>query len=255
MANEYTFEKYGFLKELGLGVENPGVYAGGKWYGSGPKQVCINPSTEEAIAYVHTATEQEYESAVQAMLAGKKEWMSLPIPKRGEIIRQVGDALRLKKKALGALISLEMGKILSEGEGEVQEFIDICDMACGLSRSLNGKVIPSERPDHFMMEQWNPLGLIGVITAFNFPNAVLGWNFAIAAICGDLTLWKGASSTSLITVATTRVIAEVLEKNNCPPGVLATVLGGGRTIGEKIINDKRLALISFTGSTSIGKRI
>jgi len=128
-------------------------------------------------------------------------------------------------------------------------------MACGLSRSLNGKVIPSERPEHFMMEMWNPLGLIGVITAFNFPCAVLGWNFAIAAICGDLTLWKGASSTSLITVATTNVIAEVLERNQCPPGVLTTVLGGGRTIGEKIINDKRLELISFTGSTSIGRRI
>jgi len=128
-------------------------------------------------------------------------------------------------------------------------------MACGLSRALNGSVIPSERPEHLMMEMWNPLGLIGVITAFNFPCAVLGWNFAIAAICGDLTLWKGASSTSLITIATTLVIAEVLEKNNCPPGVLATVLGGGRTIGELIINDKRLELISFTGSTSIGKRI
>jgi len=148
-----------------------------------------------------------------------------------------------------------MGKIIAEGQGEVQEFIDICDMACGMSRGLNGAVIPSERPDHFMMETWNPLGLIGVITAFNFPCAVLGWNFAIAAICGDLTLWKGASSTSLITLATTQVIAEVLERNNVPPGVLATVLGGGRTIGELIINDKRLELISFTGSTPIGKRI
>jgi len=128
-------------------------------------------------------------------------------------------------------------------------------MACGLSRTLNGSVIPSERPDHFMMETWNPLGLIGVITAFNFPCAVFGWNFAIAAVCGDLTLWKGASSTSLITIATTKIVAEVLERNNIPSGVLATVLGGGRTIGELIINDKRLELISFTGSTSIGKRI
>lgn len=189
------------------------------------------------------------------MLKGKNEWMTTPIPKRGEIIRQIGDALRKKKKALGQLISLEMGKILSEGEGEVQEFIDICDMACGMSRTLSGSVIPSERPDHFMMEQWNPLGLIGVITAFNFPCAVLGWNFAIAAICGDLTLWKGASSTSLVTLATTRVIAEVLEENNVPSGVLVTVLGGGRSIGELIINDKRFELISFTGSTSIGERI
>lgn len=148
-----------------------------------------------------------------------------------------------------------MGKILMEGEGEVQEFIDICDMACGMSRTISGQIFPSERPNHFMMEQWNPLGLIGVITAFNFPCAVLGWNFAIAAICGDLTMWKGASTTSLITIATTRIIADILEKNKCPPGVLATCLGSGKTVGEALINDKRLELISFTGSTSIGKRI
>lgn len=128
-------------------------------------------------------------------------------------------------------------------------------MACGLSRTMSGSVIPSERPDHFMMEQWNPLGLIGVITAFNFPCAVLGWNLAIAMICGDLTIWKGASTTSLVTVATTKIIAEVLEKNNCPPGVLTTCQGGGRDIGERLINDPRLELISFTGSTSIGRRI
>ena len=165
------------------------------------------------------------------------------------------------------MISLEMGKILSEGEGEVQEFVDICDFACGnlinlpkiqtisllkgLSRMLEGKIIPSERPNHFMLECWNPLGLIGVITAFNFPCAVLGWNLAIAMICGDLTVWKGATSTSLITIATTTIIAEVLERNKLPAGVLTTVIGSGKTIGEVLINDKRLELISFTGSSQV----
>lgn len=177
------------------------------------------------------------------------------MPKRGDIVRQIGDALRTKKEALGRLISLEMGKILTEGLGEVQEFIDMCDFACGLSRTLEGRILPSERKNHLLMEVWNPLGLIGVITAFNFPCAVLGWNFGISAICGDLTLWKGASSTSLITLATTKIIAAVLEKNNCPPGVLTTVVGPGRTIGERLINDKNLELISFTGSTGIGTRI
>jgi len=181
--------------------------------------------------------------------------MNTPVPKRGEIVRQIGVALREKKSALGQLISLEMGKILSEGEGEVQEFIDICDFAAGLSRMLEGKVIPSERAEHFMMEMWNPLGIIGVITAFNFPCAVLGWNLAIAMVCGDLTVWKGASSTSLVTIATTKVIESVLRKNNVPAGVLTTVIGPGRSVGELMISDKRLQLISFTGSTQIGKRI
>lgn len=144
-----------------------------------------------------------------------------------------------------------MGKVYIEGLGEVQEFIDVCDMAVGLSRTIEGKVLPSERPGHMMIEQWNPLGLIGVITAFNFPCAVFGWNFAIAAICGDLTLWKGASSTTLITLACSKIVAEVLEKNKCPEGVLATVVGSGQHVGELIINDPRLELISFTGSTSV----
>jgi aldehyde dehydrogenase family 7 protein A1 len=188
------------------------------------------------------------------MEAEKERWMSMPMPLRGEIIRQIGEALRAKKSALGSLISLEMGKIKSEGDGEVQEYIDICDMAVGLSRTIEGKVIPSERPGHFMMEQWNPLGLIGVITAFNFPVAVSGWNAAIALICGNLMIWKGASSTSLCTIATAKIVNEVLKKNGF--GSVHTVcLGSGATIGEKFIHDARLQLISFTGSTEIGQRI
>lgn len=148
-----------------------------------------------------------------------------------------------------------MGKIVSEGLGEVQEFIDVCDMAVGMSRTIDGKVLNSERPNHFMMEQWNPLGLIGVITAFNFPNAVFGWNFAIAAICGNLTLWKGSETTSLVTIATAKIVAEVLERNKCPEGVMTVVLGEGKTIGEAITNDPRMQLVSFTGSTAVGRRV
>jgi aldehyde dehydrogenase family 7 protein A1 len=176
------------------------------------------------------------------------------MPLRGEIVRQIGEALRAKKSALGSLISLEMGKIKSEGDGEVQEYIDICDMAVGLSRTIEGKVLPSERPGHFMMENWNPLGLIGCITAFNFPVAVSGWNAAIALVCGNLMLWKGASSTTLCTIATQRIIGEVLLKHGF--GSVQTVCNGsGATIGEKFIHDARLQLVSFTGSTEIGQRI
>jgi aldehyde dehydrogenase family 7 protein A1 len=184
----------------------------------------------------------------------KARWMLTPMPQRGEIIRQIGDALRSKKSALGSLIALEMGKVKSEGDGEVQEYIDICDMAVGLSRTIEGKVIPSERPGHFMMEQWNPLGLIGCITAFNFPVAVSGWNAAIALVCGNLMLWKGASSTSLCTIATGKIIGDVLLKHGFA-SVQTVCQGSGATIGEKFIHDARLSLVSFTGSTEIGQRI
>eukprot|EP01016_Furgasonia_blochmanni_P010967 TRINITY_DN1478_c0_g2_i2.p1 TRINITY_DN1478_c0_g2~~TRINITY_DN1478_c0_g2_i2.p1 ORF type:complete len:551 (-),score=249.76 TRINITY_DN1478_c0_g2_i2:169-1821(-) len=256
MAEEaLLYDQYPFLKELGLEKENKGCYYGGKWVGDGDLLKSVSPHNNKTIALIKQATPQNYEDCIQSMIRGKREWMLLPMPKRGEIVRQIGEAFRAKKEALGKLISLEMGKILNEGLGEVQEFIDVCDFACGLSRTLEGKIFPSERKEHVMLEFWHPLGLVGVITAFNFPCAVLGWNFAIAAICGDLTLWKGASSTSLITLATTKIIAEVLERNGVPEGVLTTVVGPGRTVGELLINDKRLELISFTGSTDIGKRI
>ncbi|KRX07720.1 Aldehyde/histidinol dehydrogenase [Pseudocohnilembus persalinus] len=250
-----AFNKYPFLKELGLKEDNLGCYYGGKWSGQGQTWTSVNPTTGEQIARIKLATKQEYEEAVKCMEKGKDQWMNTPTPLRGEIVRQLGVELRNKKEALGALVSLEMGKIKSEGLGEVQEGIDIFDMACGISRAINGQVIPSERPNHFMMEQWNPLGLIGCITAFNFPVAVLTWNLALAMICGDLTLWKGAESTSLVSVAMTKIVADVLEKNNVPPGVLTLVQGTGQEIGEAIIHDPRIALVSFTGSTRIGKRV
>jgi aldehyde dehydrogenase family 7 protein A1 len=184
----------------------------------------------------------------------KSKWFEFPMPQRGLIVQEIGEKFKKHKSNLGKLVSLEMGKILSEGEGEIQEIIDICDYAVGLSRTLTGKIIPSERDNHMILENWNPLGLIGVITAFNFPAAVIGWNTAISMICGDLTIWKGATTTSLVSIAVTKVILEVLEKWGFS-GVFTMIAGPGSTVGEKIINDERLKLISFTGSTGVGKRI
>ena len=178
----------------------------------------------------------------------------MPAPKRGEIVRQIGEALRKHIDALGRLVALEMGKIKNEGDEEVQEFVDICDYAVGLSRSLNGDVIPSERPGHFMMETWNPLGLVGIISAFNFPAAVYGWNVAISLICGNANLWKGAPSTCLTTVAVSRIIAQVLAANNLP-GAICAVANGDADIGIAMGNDHRITLVSFTGSTAVGKRV
>ncbi|KAH0453473.1 hypothetical protein IEQ34_017797 [Dendrobium chrysotoxum] len=175
----------------------------------------------------------------------------LPAPKRGDIVRQIGDALRARLQHLGRLVSLEMGKILPEGIGEVQEIIDMCDFAVGLSRQLNGSVIPSERPNHMMLEIWNPLGVVGVITAFNFPCAVLGWNACIALVCGNCVVWKGAPTTPLITIAMTELIAGVLEKNNLP-GAIFTAFCGGAEIGQAIARDIRIPLVSFTGSSKVG---
>lgn len=211
MAQQFAFDKYPFLKELGLQQSNFGCFDGKKWTGNGKTFLSVNPTTNEVIAEVKGASVEDYEHATQNMIKAKAEWMKLPFPRRGEIVRQIGDAFRKHKAALGRLVSLEVGKIVAEGEGEIQEIIDICDMACGLSRSLNGQVIPSERPDHFMMEQWNPLGLVGVISAFNFPTAVFAWNFIIAAVCGNLTMWKDAPSTPLCGVACTKIIIDILE--------------------------------------------
>lgn len=175
-------------------------------------------------------------------------------PARGEIVRQIGQALRDKLDPLGKLVSLEMGKIKPEGVGEVQEYVDICDFAVGLSRTIGGGVLPSERPGHALMEMWNPLGLVGVITAFNFPVAVYGWNSAIAMVCGDTLLWKGAPSTPLVSVATTRIVASVLEKNGLP-GAVSSLCCGGTEVGAKIAADERIPLVSFTGSTAVGKKV
>uniref|UniRef100_A0A9I9DV77 aldehyde dehydrogenase (NAD(+)) n=1 Tax=Cucumis melo TaxID=3656 RepID=A0A9I9DV77_CUCME len=244
-------KEYGFLSEIGLGSRNLGCYVNGAWKGNGPVVSSSNPANNQVIAEVVEASTQDYEEGMQACSEAAKIWMQVPAPKRGDIVRQIGDALRAKLHQLGRLVSLEMGKILPEGIGEVQEIIDMCDFSVGLSRQLNGSIIPSERPNHIMMEMWNPLGIVGVITAFNFPCAVLGWNACIALVCGNCVVWKGAPTTPLITIAMTKLVAGVLEKNNLP-GAIFTSFCGGAEIGQAIAKDRRIPLVSFTGSSKVG---
>lgn len=253
MDSKLTFNDYPFLKDLGLGENNIGCYRDGQWQASGEEILTYNPATNKPIAKVKMGSKSDYEACVKAMESEKVKWMKTPAPIRGEIVRQIGEAFRQKKEALGMLISLEMGKIKSEGLGEVQEYIDICDMATGLSRTIEGKVLPSERPGHFMMEIWNPLGLIGCITAFNFPVAVAGWNAAIAFICGDSMIWKPAPTTCLCAIAVQKIINQVFDKFGFKS--VHTLCSGGADVGSLLVNDKRLPLISFTGSTAVGQRI
>ncbi|CAG7716212.1 unnamed protein product [Allacma fusca] len=245
--------KYSFLRDLGIEEVNNGVYDG-KWSGSGEVVTSINPTTGKPIAQVRQGTLQEYHNAVENSQKAWHQWADIPAPKRGEIVRQIGDALRRKLQPLGQLVSLEMGKILPEGIGEVQEYVDICDYATGLSRMLEGKIYPSERAGHALLENCNPLGVVGVISAFNFPVAVYGWNNAIALVCGNTLVWKGAPTTSLCSVATTKIVAEVLEANNLP-GAICTLVAGGTEIGQAISADERIPLVSFTGSTPVGKQV
>jgi len=251
MGVKFEREDYQFLTELGLAPENLGCYGGGAWRANGPTVTSVNPSDNKPIATVREASLGDYEESMTACADARRMWMLTPAPKRGEIVRQIGDGLRAKLLPLGKLVSLEMGKILPEGIGEVQEFIDMCDYAVGLSRQLSGSIIPSERPKHAMMEVWNPLGIVGVITAFNFPCAVLGWNACIALVCGNCVVWKGAPTTPLVTLATSKIIAEVFERNKLPGGIFTCVCGGAE-IGNAIAHDVRIPLVSFTGSTKVG---
>ncbi|KAI5721577.1 hypothetical protein M8J77_022576 [Diaphorina citri] len=250
-----SVSKYPFLKELGLsGSVNPGVYDGTSWKANGEIIPSINPSTGETIASVQQGNVQDYHRCIESSRAAYAAWAALPAPRRGEIVRQIGDALRHKLVPLGQLVSLEMGKILAEGIGEVQEFIDICDYAVGLSRTYSGSILPSERPGHVLLENWNPLGVVGIISAFNFPVAVYGWNAAIALTVGNTVLWKGAPSTSLVSIATNRIVSSVLEKNKLPGGV-ASLCTGGVDVGEAMATDDNVALVSFTGSTHVGQQV
>ncbi|XP_064097896.1 alpha-aminoadipic semialdehyde dehydrogenase-like [Macrobrachium nipponense] len=245
--------KYAFLKELGLGETNKGVY-NGQWFANGETVTSFCPANKKPIAQVQQGTLDDLNACVQAGKEAWEVWADMPAPARGEIVRQIGEALREKLEPLGKLVSLEMGKIKPEGIGEVQEYVDICDFAVGLSRMLGGSVLPSERPGHVLMENWNPLGIVGVITAFNFPVAVYGWNSAIAMVCGDTLLWKGAPTTPLTSVATTKIVASVLEKNNLP-GAISTLCCGGADVGAAIAKDERIPLVSFTGSTNVGNKV
>ncbi|HWX23056.1 MAG TPA: aldehyde dehydrogenase family protein [Candidatus Binatia bacterium] len=242
------------LRNLGLNPVNPGAF-GGEWIGSGRPLQSISPIDGRVLATVRTATPEEYERVVCAAQAAFQKWQATPAPKRGELIRQLGNALREAKPDLGRLVTLEAGKILAEGEGEVQEMIDICDFAVGLSRQLYGLTIASERPQHRMLEQWHPLGVAGIITAFNFPVAVWSWNSALAAVCGDATVWKPSSQTPLTAIATIRIAERICCANGVDPALFSLVIGDGATIGERLINDRRLPLISATGSTRMGRHV
>ncbi|XP_003477417.1 alpha-aminoadipic semialdehyde dehydrogenase [Cavia porcellus] len=245
--------QYAWLKELGLREENEGVY-NGSWGGRGEVITTYCPFNNEPIARVRQASVADYEETVKKAKEAWKIWADVPAPKRGEIVRQIGDALREKIQVLGNLVSLEMGKILAESVGEIQEYVDICDYAVGLSRMIGGPILPSERPGHVLIEQWNPVGLVGIITAFNFPVAVYGWNNAIALVAGNVCLWKGAPTTSLISVAVTKIVAKVLEENKLP-GAICSLACGGADIGTAMAKDERVNLLSFTGSTQVGKQV
>jgi aldehyde dehydrogenase (NAD+) len=243
-----------FLNELRITAENQGAYHGEWLECSGPLLESKNPATGETIATVRQAGATEYEEVVAAAHDAFQRWRLVPAPKRGEIVRRMGDAMRAKKDALGRLITLEMGKILPEGLGEVQEAIDIADFAVGQSRMLYGLSMHSERPGHAMREQWHPLGAVGVITAFNFPMAVWAWNAMIAYACGDACVWKPSSETPLCAIGITNVVRPILEEEGF--GALASlVIGGGRDVGQRMLEDPRLPLISFTGSTAVGRKV
>ena len=245
------------LKQCGLNENNFGSCVGGMdWIttDSAGKNISYNPTNESIIANVFEASEADYENIVTEACTAFKEWRKVPAPIRGDLVRKMGNALREKKDALGSLVSLEMGKIKEEGNGEVQEMIDIADFAVGQSRMLYGNTMHSERPNHRMYEQWHPLGPVGVISAFNFPVAVWAWNAFIAAIAGDTVIWKPSSSTPLTAVAVQHICNDVLVQNGYK-GIFNLIIGKGSTIGEKMLTDKRLPLISFTGSTLMGRHV
>ncbi len=247
-------DKTEVFARLGLEESNSGVYAGGWLPGAGREIESINPATGEVLATVRRASHDEYEKVIQTSLDTFAEWRMLPAPRRGEYVRLLGNALREKKEPLAALVSLEMGKILMEGEGEVQEMIDITDFAVGLSRQLYGLTMVSERPRHRMYEQWHPLGPVASITSFNFPIAVWAWNSAIAAVCGDTNVWKPSSMTPLTAIAVTNIAHQVMEGSGFE-AVFNLVVGGGADIGDAIVNDHRIPLVSATGSCDMGYKV
>ena len=246
-----------FLKTLGINELNPGTYLGdGQWStttDAGLKEA-INPSTGEVIASVYTASADDYEKLVRRSREIFKEWRQVPAPQRGDAIRLCTEALRKHKDALGSLVSLEMGKIKAEGDGEVQEMIDIGDFAVGQSRMLYGYTMHSERPSHRMYEQWHPLGVVGVISAFNFPVAVWAWNAFIAAICGNTTIWKPAHSGMLCCIAVQNICNAALAEGGYP-SIFLNFIEDGHDLAERFVNDRRIDLVSFTGSTNIGRQV
>ena len=242
------------LSKLGLEPTNAGGFCG-EWFGSGDTLDSISPIDGKRIASVVQLTESDYDRVASRAHEAFLKWRQVPAPIRGETVRQLGNALREHKEDLGALVTLEMGKIRAEGEGEVQEMIDICDFAVGLSRQLYGLTMHSERPGHRMYEQWHPLGVVGIISAFNFPVAVWAWNSALAAACGDATIWKPSSQTPLTAIACIKIAERVCKNTGADPAIFSLLIGPGRTIGDRLLHDKRIPLISATGSCNMGYRV
>jgi len=241
------------FRRLGLREHHPGAFHG-VWGGGGKILRSVSPIDGKLLGTVRLATTAEYEQTIRAAEKAFADWRVLPAPRRGEIVRQLGNALRAAKQDLGRLVTLETGKILAEGEGEVQEMVDICDFATGLARQLYGLTIASERPLHRMMEQWHPLGIVGVISAFNFPVAVWSWNSAIAAVCGNATVWKPSELTPLTAIAVTRLAEKVCRANKVDPAIFSLVCGD-HGIGRKMCADRRVPLVSATGSTRMGRMV
>ena len=243
------------LKEFSIEESNNAASTGQNWFGSGSEEITsYSPVDGKAIAKVKAGTEADYQKVIETAQKAFEEWRTWPSPKRGEVVRQFGEALRKHKQHLGELVSYEMGKSLQEGLGEVQEMIDICDFAVGLGRQLHGLTMHSERPSHRMYEQYHPLGIVGIISAFNFPVAVWSWNTALAWVCGDVCVWKPSEKTPLTAVACQHIWQKVAKANDVPEGVSCLIQGDYR-VGELMSNDKRVPLVSATGSTRMGKKV
>jgi len=242
------------LERLGLTDVNGGVFDG-EWRGEGAKIDKISPIDGRRIASVRTASDSDYDKAIARAQEAFLKWRTTPGPVRGDTVRRLGNALRELKHELGQLVTLETGKIIAEGEGEVQEMIDICDFAVGQSRMLYGLTIQSERPSHRLMEQWHPLGVIAVISAFNFPVAVWSWNAALAAVCGDATVWKPSEKTPLTAIAVTRICELVCRETGADPAIFTLLMGDRKTVGQKLSDDHRIPLVSATGSVAMGLNV
>src|SRR5689334_8549273 len=239
------------LEKLGLTDDNAGVFDG-EWRGGGATFEKISPIDGRRLARIHTASADDYNKAISRAQEAFLRWRVTPGPVRGETVRQLGNALREHKHELGQLVTLETGKIIAEGEGEVQEMIDICDFAVGQSRMLYGLTIQSERKSHRLMEQWHPLGLVAVITAFNFPVAFWSWNAALAAVCGDATIWKPSEKTPLTAIAVTKIAERVCRNTGADPAIFSLLIGDRHSVSEPMANDRRIPLVSATGSTGMG---
>src|SRR3954465_3042871 len=257
VKHHQTVDVAGILKRLGIDSINAGAWSGTLGWSkdvAGALITSVHPAAGETLAQVRGATLTDYEAVMRSSLEAANAWRTVPAPRRGEAVRLLGEALRAAKEDLGALVSLENGKILAEGLGEVQEMIDIADFAVGQSRMLYGSTMHSERPQHRMYEQWHPLGVVGIISAFNFPVAVWAWNACLAAICGNASVWKPSPKTPLTALAVQYICNRVMEANELP-AIFQTFVDGGTELAARFVEDPRVALVSFTGSTAVGRHV